>query len=148
MTIEPAIELFAFPALGEMFAKDRQCTPELWPSQQPGEVVSSLVIVWSVDAPAQLLREESERERISGVHLHLKVRLLPVGSEGTLTDDQSHNVSDLEGRHAVNCNACSRVEQRHVALFGVGRREMSHVAHSKAEELAKGELFVIPASNQ
>ena len=101
MTIEPAIELFAFPALGEMLAKDRQRTPELWPSQQPGEVVATLMIVRSVDSPTQLLRQEAERERIPGVHLHLKVRLLPVGSEGALTDDETHNVSDLELLHVI-----------------------------------------------
>src|SRR5690242_21826305 len=112
MTIEPTIELFALPALGEMFAKDRQRTPELWPSQQPGEIVSSLVIVWPVDPPAQLLREEAERERIPGVHLHLKVRLLPVGSEGALTDDETHNVSDLELLHVIMLTYVRSEERR------------------------------------
>lgn len=122
VTIEPAIELFAFPALGEMLAKHRQCIPELGSSQQPGEVVASLVVVGTVDAPPQLLREKPERKGIAGVHLHLKVRLLPVGSEGPLTDDESHNVPDLELLHGPILTICSTVEQRHVAHGDAGGR--------------------------
>ena len=115
VTLEPAIELFAFPALGQVFAKNRQCVPELGSSKQPGEVMASLVVVGTVDSPSQLLRQEAERKGIAGVHLHLKIRLLSVGSEGPLTDDEPHNVPDLELLHGGILTICSTVEQWHVA---------------------------------
>jgi hypothetical protein len=33
------------------------------------------------------------------VEFHLKVRLLPVGGEGTFSDDEAHNVPNVEFTH-------------------------------------------------
>ena len=100
MLLQPSFELLSSPAFWKVCTKDRDRLPERASAEQPGIVVPRLMAVRSVDPTAEPISQMTKRKGISNVQLDLEVWLSPVGSEGTLADDESHNVSDVEFSHA------------------------------------------------
>lgn len=77
--------------------------------------MAGLMAIGPVNAPAEPISEMAKRKRVACVQLHLKVRLAPIGSERPLSDDEPHNVPDVEFAHSLSVTRCSALEQSHVA---------------------------------
>jgi hypothetical protein len=97
--LQPVLELFSLPALRQVVAKERKSGLQLWSSQEPGEIVPTLMSVGSIHSPSQLIRQMSKRKGISCVQFYLQKWLLPVGGETALADDEAHNVPNVEFAH-------------------------------------------------
>jgi hypothetical protein len=113
--LHPVLELLSFPTLGQMIAEERKSGLKLRTTEQPSEIVSALVPIGPVHLPSESIRELTQRKWISCVEFHLKVRLLSIGGERTLSDDEAHNVPNIEFAHGRSITICSTAEQSHVA---------------------------------
>jgi hypothetical protein len=78
-----------------------------------------------------LIRQEAQGEGIASVQLDLEVRLLPVGGERPFSDDESHNVPDLEWPHPKQCNTMFSAGTEARGTIGGPQIRMSHVALKK-----------------
>lgn len=119
--LEPALELLPLPALGKMVAEQGDCGFQFGPSEEPGEVVPGLMPVGAINAPPELLGKLPERKWVARVETHLEKGLLAVGREGAFSNDEAHNVADVEVAHGASIARCSAPEQREVPRGTVGQ---------------------------
>jgi len=137
--IQPPLELFPPPTLGQVGTEQRNGGLERRTAEKPGIVVARLMAIWAIDAPSKAVGKMAEWKWVARVQLHLKVRLPAVGGERPLADNETHNVANIELPHGPILKRCSTVEQSHVARSPSLRRAMSHVAHTRRARY--GELF-------
>jgi hypothetical protein len=71
VSVQPTFELLALPALREMIAKERECGFQVGPSEEPGEIVTTLVVIGPIHTPSESIRQEAEGKGISGMQLYL-----------------------------------------------------------------------------
>jgi hypothetical protein len=119
VVLEPTLELLPLPALREMVAKEGERGFQFRPPKEPGEIMPALVAIRSVYATAELIGELAERKWVARVKLYLEARLLPVGGERAFSDNEAHNVPNIEFAHGSIIVVCSALEQRHVAQLPV-----------------------------
>jgi hypothetical protein len=142
MLFQPPLELFPPPAFGQIGAEHGNGSLECWATKKPRIVVTRLMAIWTIDAPAEAIGKVAERERVACVQLYLEIGLTTVGGERPLADDETHNVPNVELSHGPILARCSALEQSHVARCLSCGTGMSHVAHMRRAR--QGGLFEHP----
>jgi hypothetical protein len=95
----PRFELDSLPTRWQMLGDDGKCSLELATTQHVGVQVSPLACIGTEDPAAEESPKMFERLQIASVQLDFEGWLGAVPREGTLTDDQSHGVSQIEAVH-------------------------------------------------
>ena len=71
--------------------------------------MSSPMAIRPIDTPSEAFRKVAKWKRVAHMQLDLQIGLSSIGGEGSIADDESHNVPYIELSHSADHSTVFRV---------------------------------------